>query len=264
MPASETRYSNLQLNYFKLTQIVLDEFPRALRHAFKAMWDKKYPNQTWDDSSKVHNTFSALEGTSIINSYEEWDCTQLFKATIFARTFADSLTGETLRDMYLTKSQPLKGSFRAKGTIITAENRDEKFALAIDQLRLLRNALCHSSSTQTDKSKFQDFIERTREAFKALQFDTRPIDDIINLEESEFPTERQLELQKIIKEIDDEKIINYVSGFIIIVVLLLLIAFLTVATYVRLFHLLDQKPVPSGKTHISETILNSFPRKTVV
>ena len=42
-----------ELNYFKFLSLVLNEFPKALRHAFKVMWDETIGHrpgfQLWDD-----------------------------------------------------------------------------------------------------------------------------------------------------------------------------------------------------------------------
>ena len=52
-----------QLNYFKFTSIVVDEFPKVLRHAFKSKWDDTFgclPGfQPWDDSDAVRKMFRA-------------------------------------------------------------------------------------------------------------------------------------------------------------------------------------------------------------
>ena len=101
-----------QLNYFKFASIVLNEFPKALRQTFKSMWDNNFAHrpgyQLWDDSTAVRNLFLATEGgkTKVPThlAYEEWDCTALFQATIYAKSFAlpDS-TGhqKTLSELYV-------------------------------------------------------------------------------------------------------------------------------------------------------------------
>ena len=82
-------------------------------------------------------------------------------------------------------------------------NEAETFALALDQLRLLRNALCHQTSTQKiDKTTFDYYIKLAREALAALKQDTTRIDEIGKLEEEDFPTAR---LQKLEEELKKEK-----------------------------------------------------------
>ena len=105
-------FTNEQLNYFKFASIVLNEFADALRQTFKSMWDKRFGHspgyQLWDDSTVVRNLFHKEEGgktrvpTHI--SYEEWDCTALFQATIYARYFAASDSKghyKTLGELYV-------------------------------------------------------------------------------------------------------------------------------------------------------------------
>ena len=78
-------------------------------------------------------------------SYEKWDCTALFQATIYAQSFAlpDSAGfHKTLSDLYVKPHKLAHGSFH--GSVASpGGNEAEKIALAIDQLRLLRNSLCH-------------------------------------------------------------------------------------------------------------------------
>ena len=105
-------YSPSQFNFFKFTSIVLDEFPKALRHVFKTMWDKK-SLVAWNDSVPMRDQFSRQERhTPRIptgKSYEEWDCSALFQATIHAKTFEDPVTRQTLNNKYLKSSIPPEG-----------------------------------------------------------------------------------------------------------------------------------------------------------
>ncbi|KAL9973822.1 hypothetical protein ACROYT_G020326 [Oculina patagonica] len=176
-------FTNEQLNYFKFAFVVLNEFPKALRQSFKHMWDSTFAHlpgyQPWDDSITVRNMFLTTEGgkTKVPThlSYDEWDCTAFFQATIFARSFA--LPDSTARAEYA-----------------------ETFALAIDQLRLLRNVFCHSSSSEIDKKTFDQYIQHTKDAIKALGVTTDPIDAVGSLTESDFPTQRVCQLEDDIKK----------------------------------------------------------------
>ena len=197
-----------QLNYFKFASIVLDEFPKALRHTFKSMWDTKFgPGQLWDDSVAVRNLFLAKEGcrtkVPIHKSYEEWDCTALFQATIYAQSFAlpagSKGRGKTLSDLYVIPHGLPHGSFHA--SVVSPYGNDaETFALAIDQLRLLRNALCHSTGTEMDKAMFDQCIQHAKDAFKALGVTADPIDAVGSLTESHFPTKEVAMLKKKIQQ----------------------------------------------------------------
>ena len=87
-------YSDEELNYFKFASIVLKEFPDALRSIFVDMWDTRVaPSSTvWDDSPLVRNILHSNEAPNTKiptnQSFKEWDCTALFQATLYARTFA--------------------------------------------------------------------------------------------------------------------------------------------------------------------------------
>ncbi|KAL9973815.1 hypothetical protein ACROYT_G020318 [Oculina patagonica] len=203
-------FTNEQLNYFKFAFVVLNEFPKALRQTFKHMWYNSFAHlsgyQPWDDSITVRNMFLATEGgkTKVPThlSYDEWDCTALFQATIFARSFAlpDS-TGlyRTLSDLYVKPCKLPHGTFHLS-VVSPSGNNAETFALAIDQLRLLRNAFCHSSSSDIDKKTFDQYIQHTKNAIKALGVTTDPIDAVGSLTESDFPTQRVCQLEDDIKK----------------------------------------------------------------
>ena len=200
-------FKDEELNYFKCAFLVLNEFPKALRQTFKSMWDNTFAHlQPWNDSSLVRNLFRTKEGsTSKVPtnlSYEDWDCTALFQATIFAKSFAlHDRKGhrQTLCDLYV-KSRKL-GRGRFHGSVVSPSgNRAETFALAIDQLRLLRNTLCHSTSNKIDKPIFDQFVQLSKEAFKALGVKTDSIDAIGGLTESDFPTEEVIKLRQAMKE----------------------------------------------------------------
>ena len=206
-------FSLEQLNFFKFSSVVLDEFPIALRQVFVHMWDNQVAPtpgfQKWDDSPLVRNMFLSKEGgrTKYVptgKSYHEWDCTALFEATLYAQSFAipDGSGGlSTLNKLYVKPRHLPSGTFHPVLSI--PGNEAETFALALDQLRLLRNALCHQTSTQKiDKTTFDYYIKLAREALAALKQDTTRIDEIGKLEEEDFPTAR---LQKLEAELKKEK-----------------------------------------------------------
>ena len=206
-------FSLEQLNFFKFSSVVLDEFPIALRQVFVHMWDNQVAPtpgfQKWDDSPLVRNMFLSKEGgktkyVPTAKSYHAWDCTALFEATLYAQSFAipDGSGGlSTLNKLYVKPRHLLSGTFHP--VISIPGNEAETFALALDQLRLLRNALCHQTSTQKiDKTTFDYYIKLAREALTALKQDTTRIDEIGKLEEEDFPTAR---LQKLEAELKKEK-----------------------------------------------------------
>ena len=187
-------FKDEHLNFYKLTFLVIEELPKALRETFKSMWNNKYgpSGKLWNDSEAVRKFFLAKEGGSTQvptrKSYEEWDCTALFKATIFAKAFAlpDSAGNlKTLADLYVKPSGPPHGGFHSS-VVSPSGNQDETFALAIDQLRLLRNSVAHSTKANMDRKAFNLFIHRTKEAFKALGHSIEPIDAVEKMTESDL------------------------------------------------------------------------------
>ena len=200
-------YNKEQLNYLKLTPIVQKEFSKALRQAFKFLWDKKFgPANLWDDSPAVRNLFLAQEGgTSKVpthQSYEEWDCTDLCQATIYANTFAVPVvtsTGHntmfTLNDLYVKPLGIPRGNFLTS-VVSLSGTKEETFALAIDQLRRLRNSHCHSITSAMNRTTFDQYVQLTKDAFKALGVKTDKIDAIGSMSESHFPTEEVTTLER--------------------------------------------------------------------
>ncbi|XP_027049102.1 kinesin light chain-like [Pocillopora damicornis] len=201
-----------QLNYFKFASIVLDEFPKALRQTFTSMWDNTLTHlpghQPWDDSAAIRNKFLTLEGgpgrTKVPTnlSYEEWDCTALFQATIHAKSFALPDSGghhKTLGELFVKPRKLAHGVFHASVTSPSGNNA-ETVALAIDQVRLLRNSLFHSHTSEITKATFDQYVKHAKDAFEALGVKTDPIDVIGGLTESEFPTNKVRKLEECIKE----------------------------------------------------------------
>ena len=169
------------------------------------MWDNKFAHlpgyQPWDDSISVRNLFLATEGgkTKVPTHlpYEEWDCTALFQATIYAQSFAlPDRAGHhrTLSDLYLKHYKPSHGTFHSS-VVSPGGNNAETFAVAIDQLRLLRNAFCHPCGSEMDKKTFDQYIQHTKDAIKALGVATDSIDAVGSLTESDFPTEKVFKLK---------------------------------------------------------------------
>ena len=193
-----------QLNCFKFTSVVKKEIAKALRKTFKAMWDEKFgPSEIWDDSESARKSFLAKEGgassamvpTHI--SYEKWDSTALFQATIYAKSLAlPNSTGhpKTLHDLYLRPLGLPDGSFHSS-VMSPRGDAEETRALAIDQLRRLRNSLAHLADDEMDRDTFDQNIQRTKEAFQALGISTEVIEKRGNLAETDFPTSQTSKLK---------------------------------------------------------------------
>ncbi len=205
--AVKASFTKEELNFFKFASIVVDEFPNMLRETFKTMWDKmvaiKPGFQVWDDSSTVRNLLLGSEGgrTDIPThkSISEWDCTALFKATIYAKSFGVT----TLHQQYLRGRTMGTSGFHSSVSSPTG-NQEETLTLAIDQLRLLRNTLCHISEAKISKAKFDRYVLLAKDAFTEAGVSTRRIDDIGILKEDDFPTEKVYELkEKIVSQLQD-------------------------------------------------------------
>ena len=205
-------FTNERLNCLKFAHIVLNEFPKALRQTFKQKWNKTYELlKPWDDSDDVRNLFLSTEGgksnVPTHLSYDKWDCTALFQATIYARSFAlpDSEGHHRiLHDLYL-KSRKLADKTFHSSVVSPTGDEAETFALAIDQLRLLRNTLCHLKESKLDKIKFDQYVQLAKDAMNALGVNTDPIDAVGSLAESDFPTEKVKKLEN-----DKEKLVEVI------------------------------------------------------
>ena len=188
-------FSKEELNFFKFASIVHDEFPKMLRSTFVTLWNSKIAPlpgyQVWDDTPAVRTLLSTLEGgTTAIptnESFKNWDCTALFKATIYSKTFAVCTTTiKTLNDQFITGKKP--SPFHTS-LISSSGNQDETITLSIDQVRLLRNHLCHLSESSITKADFDVCVKLGKDAFAAVGFSEGQIDYIGGLEEDEFPTD---------------------------------------------------------------------------
>ena len=197
-------FTNEQLNSVKLKLLVDDEVSNALRKTFKTKFDKTFgPSQIWDDSKTVRKSFLAKEGPAFSKkvpthkSYEEWDCTALSYAINSAKSFAipDS-TGvpKTPYDLYLKPLGLAPESFHSS---VESPHGvpEETRALAVDQLRRLRNWQAHQARNQVDKVTFDENIQRAKEAFQALGISTKKIEKLGNLHESELPTPQTKKLR---------------------------------------------------------------------
>ena len=203
-------FKNEQLNYFKFASVVINEFPRVLRQAFKTRWDNTLRHlpgfQPWDDSVAVRNLFLATEGgsTKVPTNlpYDDWDCTALFQATIFAKSFSmpdGRGHHRTLSYLFVRPHGLPSGGFHTS-VISSTGNDAESFTLAIDQLRLLRNAFCHSPSSEISKATFDMYIQLTKDAFQALGVSSSCVNTIGSLTEADFPIEKVRKLEDEIRK----------------------------------------------------------------
>ena len=185
------------LNYCKFDTIVVVEIPKALRQTFKRMWNKKFGLlHQWDDSNGVRKLLCNKEGGKqsiklLTNkSYEKWDTTALCKFTLYAKSFAtrDSKGDlKTLDELYI-KPRGTNPSGQFHTSVISANgDTDETYALAIDQLRLLRNWCSHSTRAKMDEKTFDQYVQLVKDAFQALSVNVDDIDAIVNATGSAHP-----------------------------------------------------------------------------
>ena len=186
------------------------------------MWNSKVAIRpgfiAWDDSPKVRNMLLTCEGGKTVipttKSINEWDCTALFKATIYAKTFGDpTIKGSTLNDLFLKKAKLAPGSFHSSIQSPTRD-QDETYAFAIDQLRLLRNTLCHSPKPEIVKTDFDDYVQLVTNTLTAVNIDTGFVDVIGQMNEDDFPTEKIQELQDDLEAVGvlQEKVVQKLSS----------------------------------------------------
>ena len=203
-------FSSEQVNFFKFSAFVLNEFPIALRLVFKVMWDNLCGIPKWDDSQMVRNMFLANEEGRMTHvppdkSYKEWDCTALFQATLYSRSFVQpggSKREKTLYDLYVKPRRLKAGAFHHSVWSDSA-NKDETFALALDQLRLLRNALFRQTSSQSiDSSSFNNYLVLAKNAFGALQLTCESIE---NLLKKAVPEIRASDIQELLDKLHKDE-----------------------------------------------------------
>ena len=203
-------FTNEHLNYFKFVSVVSTEFQKILRQAFKTRWDNTFGHLpgflSWDDSVAVRNLFLATEGGSTKVpthlSYDAWDCTALFQATIFANSFSmPDGRGHHRKLSYLfVRLRRLPPGGLHTSVISSTGNDAESFTLAIDQLRLLRNAVSHSPSSEIPKATFDMYIQLTKDAFQALGVSSSSVNTIGSLTEADFPIEKVRKLEDEIRK----------------------------------------------------------------
>ena len=166
------------LNYCKFDTIVVVEIPKALRQTFKRIWNKKFGLlHQWDDSNVVRKLLCNKEGGKqsiklLTNkSYEKWDTTALCKFTLYAKSFAtrDSKGDlKTLDELYI-KPRGTNPSGQFHTSVISANgDTDETYALAIDQLRLLRNWCSHSTRAKMDEKTFDQYVQLVKDVFRTF------------------------------------------------------------------------------------------------
>ena len=186
-----------ELNFLKF---VLDDFPKMFRSSFIRLWDQTISSlpcyQSWDDSVLVRNLLqksesgkAAMPACNSMVSINELNCTALLIATIYVNTFAlgTAKAKETLHALYLKGKKPTP--FRSS-VIGSNGNMEQTLALSTDQLRLLRNMLCHIPSPCIELVDFNQYLQLAKDALTANGVSVKYIEDIECLGDEQFSTSK--------------------------------------------------------------------------
>ena len=180
--ASSVKYSEDQLNYFRICYVTTDILTEGLREIFKQEWDSRYKATLgeWKDDPK--NGLDFWNGESLRNQKKharllttmtkgnraEWDCTMLFYAILFS------------------------DCIHSLSTVVKSN---------VDNLRLFRNEeFAHIARGHFSDVEFQNATSKVENAFLALGLSTVEIQDVKT--QTCFPTEQ---LRHVLKKVDDLK-----------------------------------------------------------
>ena len=99
MAGLQPLYQDEDLNYFKFSSLVLNEFPKALRQTFKTMWDNTYKHRhdfkAWIDSTAVRNLFAKKDDGTICEEVPS------VMNALTSVAFTDSVTSSSLIAIWL-------------------------------------------------------------------------------------------------------------------------------------------------------------------
>ena len=176
------KYSEEQLNYYRICYVTTDILTEGLREIFKLEWDSRYKATLgeWKDDPKNGSDFQNGESlpnrkkharlltTMTKGNRAEWDCTMLFYAILFS------------------------DCIHSLSTVVKSN---------VDKLRLFRNEeFAHIARGHLSDVEFQNAISKVENAFLALGLSTVEIQDVKT--QTCFRTE---ELGHVLKKVDDLK-----------------------------------------------------------
>ena len=179
--AATTKFSDEQLNYFRICCVTTDVLAEGLRTIFKQEWDNRYKATLGEWKDEPRNGLDFYNGESPRNQRKnakllaimingnraEWDCTMLFYAILYSDCIGNSLNA-------VVKSN-------------------------IDDLRKFRNEqFAHIPRGHLSDPEFHNAVTRVDVAFQALGLSTLQTQEIRS--QRNFPTE---ESAKILKKVDD-------------------------------------------------------------
>ena len=181
--AATKKYSEEQLNYFRICCVTTDLLAEGLRSIFKQEWDNRYKATLGEWKDEPRNGLDFYNGespgnrrrnahllTNMINGNRaEWDCTKLFYAILYSDCIGHGLNAAVKAN--------------------------------VDDLRKFRNEeFAHMPRGDLSDPEFQNAITKVDDAFQALGLCTLQVQEIRN--QTSFPTE---ELEKVLREVNDLK-----------------------------------------------------------
>ncbi|KAK3735463.1 hypothetical protein QZH41_008033 [Actinostola sp. cb2023] len=175
-------FTNEELHYFRVCNIVTRIIPDGLRKIFKQQWDALYTGThgQWFDTPSNYMSFYAMEfkmnrkrnqrnlGNMTNGDRKEWDCTCLFYAIMYSDSVGPMLP-----------------------TIVKN---------SVDDLREIRNDFAHNNVGTLPEADFQASIQKILTAFTALKLNTTRIEELKT--QTNFPTQESNSLKQ---ELEEEK-----------------------------------------------------------
>ena len=181
--ASSNKYTNEQLNYFRICHVTTNILAEGLRTIFKQEWDKQYKATMGEWKDEPRNGLDFYNGESLRNRRKnahllatmkngdraEWDCIMLFYAILYSDCVGHGINA----------------------TVRTN----------VDDLRKFRNEVfAHTLRDSLSDADFHKNIRNVCSGFQVLGLNTVKIQDIKN--QTTFPTE---ELRDVLKDVDNLK-----------------------------------------------------------
>ena len=154
-------YSKQQLNYFRMIHIVMDIFATALRELFKEEW-RRFSGSKWRDKRKDGRLFFLKESLpnrqrnrEALKTIVKGHSSQFDNSILFYCILRSDSVGANLK------------------------NRNPWKYDEIDQLRVLRNKVCHiAPKDEVEDIDFQTFCSETITCFKNLDLSTSALEAI--------------------------------------------------------------------------------------
>ena len=178
-------YTKGQLNYFRMTHMVVTIFSAALRRLFKEEW-RRFFGSTWRDRARNGRQFFLNESIKnrrrnreALKTISNGDSSRFDNSILFyCLLFSDSVGAELRRN-------------------------DRSMYDEIDRLRLLRNEVCHlAPNDEVEDSDFKSFCTEAITCFRNLDLSTSDLKAVEK--EKSFNTD---EVRKLKEKLEREQMI---------------------------------------------------------